>query len=138
MSTSNLIVGGVIVGGALQLVAWTVLPEEQPIRVHSLIYQDGVVYQDRTVTTEDEFFPAQWRAVIVSASNNEPISGCSGEGFWPYTAGRRVAQIPLSEWVGAEGCTPEYLRSIGGEFYPVASWYWGNDKTSQTGETFRP
>lgn len=138
MSTTNMIVGGAVVGGLLQLTLSLVLPEEKPIVVHSLRYEGGKVFQDRTITTEDEFFPAQWKAVIVSVETQRPVDGCSGQGFWPYPEGRKTAPIPLTEWVGSETCTPEYLQSLGGEFYPVAYWYWGNDKTDHTGETFRP
>lgn len=138
MSYINLTVGVVAVAGAAQLVINATLPSVPPIVAHSLTYIDGTVYQDRTVTSEAEFFPAQWKSVIVDAATDRPVPGCSGSGFWPYKSGRITAEIPLDEWVGSDTCTPEYLRGLGGEYIPVASWYWGGESTEKEGAPFRP
>lgn len=136
MSTSQLAVGFVAVLGLGQLALTSVLPEPKPITVHSLTYQGGAIFQDRTVIAEDEFFPAQWRAYVMDADADKPIPECSGEGFWPYKTGRGTFELPLAEWTGNDACTVDFLRSYGGEFYPVASWHWGNDFEKATGPVF--
>lgn len=138
MSTTNLVIGGAVFAGVFQVAILAITPEVPPIQVHDLGYSSGTIHQSRTITTKDDFFPAQWRATIVSVDTGKPVVGCSGSGFWPYKEGHVVADIPLPEWVGSDACTPEYLRSLGGEFKPVASWYWGNDKTSHVGPPFKP
>lgn len=136
MSTSQFAVGFVAVLGLGQLALTSVLPDPQPIVVHSLTYDAGMIIQDRTVTAEDQFFPAQWRAYIFDASTDKPIEECSGSGFWPYEAGRQSIPMSLQRWTGNTACTVDFLRSYGGEFYPVASWHWGNDFEKATGATF--
>lgn len=136
MSTSQFAVGFVAVLGLGQLALTSILPEPKPITVHSLTYEGGAIFQDRTVTAEDEFFPAQWRAYVMDAATDKPIPECTGEGFWPYKTGRGTFELPLAEWTGNAACTVEFLRSYGGEFYPVASWHWGNDFEKATGAVF--
>ena len=138
MSTIHLAIGMTLAAGVTQAALMVVLPEPEAITVHSLTYIDGVVHQDRTVVAENETFPAEWRAFIMDADTKLPVDGCSGSGFWPYPKGRRVADIPLPEWVGSETCTREYLTALGGQYYPLASWHWGNDGTSKKGKTFTP
>jgi hypothetical protein len=136
MSTSQFAVGFVAVLGLGQIALTSVLPDPHPITVHSLTYVSGEIVQDRTVVAEGEFFPAQWRAYIVDAATDKPIPECAGEGFWPYKTGRAAFTIPLDKWTGNTACTVDFLRSYGGEFYPVASWHWGNDFEKATGATF--
>lgn len=139
MSTAQLVVGVVAASAMAQGLVSLALPDVSPIEVHSVEYNNGIVTQSRTVTAEGDFFPAEWRAKIYSASTNIPVDGCDGSGFWNYTTGYLDAPIPLHEWVGSDICTPEYLRSIGGEFYPMASWHWGNDQTKpKRGPNFKP
>lgn len=138
MSTAHLVAGVVGASVILQGLVSLALPDLPPIEVHSLTYKDGIVHQDRTVVAEGDTFPAEWRAFVMDANTKQPVDGCSGSGFWPYKAGRRVAEIPLPEWVGSETCTREYLASLGGEYYPLASWHWGNDGTSKKGKPFTP
>lgn len=138
MSGINLVVGGIGAAIALQLAALAVLPDVKPIVVHSLNYSDGIVHQDRSITAEGGTFPAEWRASIIDTVTQKPVPECSGSGFWPYKTGRQTAPIPLHEWVGSDACTPEYLRGLGGEYYPVASWHWGNEFITKSGPVFRP
>ena len=138
MSTAQLVVGVVAASAMVQGLVSLALPDVQPIVVHSLDYRAGVVHQDRTVNTDAEFFPAEWRASVIDADTKMPVEGCSGRGFWNYTSGRYTAPLDLPEWVGQDGCTPEYLRTVGGEFYPVASWHWGDEYTKKTGDKFKP
>lgn len=114
-----------------------VLPGPQPIVVHSLTYSDGVVHQERTITTEQPAFFAAWTAQIVDAATGLPVPHCNGSGSWPYPAGYRVADIPLAEWVGNPLCTPESLDPTK-QYRPVAAWYWGEDQTSHSGQPFKP
>jgi hypothetical protein len=138
MSTANFVVGMSLAAAVTQATLTLILPEAPPIDVHSLTYKDGLVYQDRTVTADSDYFPAEWRASIVDHLTRIPVDGCVGSGFWNYPAGRKVAEVPLTEWVGSDTCTPEYLRGLGGEFYAVASWHYGNSSTIATGEPFKP
>ena len=138
MSYTNLAIGGAVVGLILQATVSSILPETKPIIVHDIFYADGLMYQDRTVTTDGGFFPAQWKAFIVDADTNKAVEECSGEGFWPYEAGRINVDMTLARWTGDDRCTVEFLRDLGGCFYPVASWYWGNDFTRAEGEEFCP
>ena len=105
-----------------------------PIEVHSLTYRDGIVIQDRTVTTDTDYFFAFWTAKIVQAESRIAVRHCQGDGSWPYSAGRIAAEIPLDEWVGSSSCTPDSLPP--GTYIPVASWSWGGDSTSHEGEPF--
>ncbi|MBM1556656.1 hypothetical protein JQV19_08350 [Sulfitobacter mediterraneus] len=138
MSTAHLAIGSVAVLAAAQGLLSLVLPDVSPIEVHSLKYANGIMTQSRTVSADGEFFPAEWRAEIHDADTNKPVEGCAGSGFWNYQTGHLDAEMTLMRWTGSDTCTPEYLRSIGGRFYPVASWHWGNDGTSKKGGTFAP
>jgi hypothetical protein len=137
MSATHVVTGFTLAAAIVQGVILVTFPIP-PIEVHSLNYDAGVIHQDRTITTDSEFFPAEWRATIISAETFLPVAGCTGRGFWNYTEGNRVAELALPVWVGQDGCTREYLQMIGGEFYPVASWHWGDEFTKQTGRKFRP
>lgn len=137
MSVAN-VVSGFAVGGALIHLAINVAFPVPPIVVHSLNYKDGKIHQDRTITTDSNFFQARWDAFIISADTKRPVAGCSGTGSYPYPEGRKVADLSIPKWTGAKGCTPEYLRTIGGEFIPVAFWYWGEDSVDKEGPAFKP
>lgn len=138
MSTAHLAIGSVAVLAAAQGLLSLVLPDVSPIEVHSLQYSSGTMVQSRTVHAEGEFFPAEWRAEIHDADTGRPVEGCTGSGFWNYQTGHLDAEMTLMRWTGSDTCTPEYLRSLGGQFYPVASWHYGNDETAKRGRTFTP
>ena len=130
MSTTQMILGS----GVLIFVGTTVVdlvtPAPPNIVVHDLHYEAGVMHQDRTVISDEgtDVFYAFWAAKIIDANTREQM--CAGDGSWPYAAGRKVVQLPLDEWVGAE-C------DLGpGEYIPLAAWYWGSDQTSFTGQPF--
>lgn len=130
MSTTQMILGSsvlILVGTSL---VDLVTPAPLNIVVHDLRYEAGVMHQDRTVISQggSDVFYAFWAAQILDAKTGEQM--CAGDGSWPYAEGRKVVQIPLNEWVGAE-CD---LGS--GEYIPVAAWYWGSDQTWFTGQPF--
>lgn len=132
MSLTQTLAGiGVIAGGLVALTG-VVIPKVPPIEVHVLEYEAGMVHQDRTVTTDAEFFHASWVAQIQD-SGGRVI--CTGEGSWPYSAGTRIVDIPLDEWVGDEGCLD---RLTAGPYTPIASWFWGSDQTTHVGDPFMP
>ena len=134
MSATHMVVGSSVVAAAVVGVLGLVLPEPQPITVHSISYEDGIVSQDRTVVAEGEAFYASWAAAVMRAEDDTPIAWCNGSGSWPYPTGRRKAAIDLPEWVGSEECTPDSLPP--GEYYLKAAWYWGNNQTSARSEPF--
>lgn len=140
MSTSQVLAGAFVIGGALNLAISAALPDISPIVVHDLSYAGGVVYQDRTVTTagSNTTFPARWSAFVVDTRTGLPVDACAGEGFWAYPEGRKTYPIPLPDWVGSEACTASHLREHVGPFKLVAAWHWGNDETTFESEAFRP
>ena len=131
MSTTQLAIGGaflVLIGSAL---VDFVTPEPPPIVVHDLHYEDGTIYQDRTVIDDGTgagFF-ASWAARIEDVDTGEQV--CAGEGSWTYSPGRSTNPIPLREWVGDADCTLSP-----GTYVPVAAWNWGYDQTSHRGDVF--
>jgi hypothetical protein len=110
------------------------IPEPKPIEVHSLHFDGSVMVQDRTVTTDGDVFFARWEAKLIDAYSGDLIPGCKGGAPWNYTAGHKVAEMPLEVWVGSETCTFESLEP--GAYKAVASWYWGTDQTSATSPAF--
>ena len=134
MSGFNLTIGIPVMALAGSFVVGAVLPDPDPITVHSLKYESGIIFQDRTVETEGEIFYATWTAEIVAAESDEVV--CRGEGSWPYSAGRREAAIPIDEWVGEAGCLQSL--DVSQQYYPRAAWFWGEDQTSHAGEPFTP
>ncbi len=112
----------------------SILPGLPPIEVHDLHYDAGVIYQDRTVRTDEPAFFAYWTAKIVRADTGEPVPWCAGYGSWAYEPGRATYPLPLPEWVGNPACTVESLNP--GIYRPVAVWSWGDDQTSHEGEPF--
>ena len=132
MSLTHTVAGVGVIAGGLVALTGLVIPEVPPIEVHALQYEAGVIHQDRTVTTESEYFFASWRAEIKDQSG---LIVCEGGGTWNYTAGQFVAAIPLDVWVGDEGCLE---RLTAGPYTPIASWFWGSDQTTHVGEPFTP
>lgn len=151
--TKTLTVAAGIVASYLAVTAMLAPP---PIEVHSLRYDGGFIYQDRTVTVRDESGPkddetddevdvvvvpsaarffAFWNAQLIYADTGGVVEHCKGGGSWPYKAGRIVARIPLHEWVGSDDCTPDSLDPSR-VYIPVAAWSWGDDGTSHEGEPF--
>ena len=129
MSIGQTGLGAALIVGAIQLGVVPLLPSPPPIEVHSLVYEGGLMLQDRTVRTENDLFPASWRAAIYNAETDKPIEECVGSGFWNYTAGRNTFPIPVDEWVGRDECTVDFLRALNVDVYGVASWHWGDDHT---------
>lgn len=109
----------------------------QAIVVHDLHYENGHIVQDRTVSADGDYFFAGWRAQINYASTGSPVPGCQGDGQWNYPVGRREFNIPLSEWVGSDQCTPDSLDPAL-DYVPVATWFWGSDQEVHTGGAFKP
>lgn len=107
MHVTQTIIGGIAVVGAFQLFAINPLLNRinppQPIVVHSLEWRDGIVVQERTVTTDGPFV-AVWSSEIRNANTGEIVPHCYGTGVWPYEPGHRSPQIPLAEWVGNPAC----------------------------------
>lgn len=133
MSATQLFLGAapLIVIGTLALDVLT--PDPLPIVVHDLHYDDGMIYQDRTVIDDGNpgGFYAQWVARVVDARTGDTVPGCIGEGAWTYEPGRAIKPLPLTEWVGSADCAPPP-----GDYIPVASWYWGYSQTSHQGPVF--
>lgn len=131
MSALNLTFGTAGVALALHLGLSAVLPEPKPIVVHDLRFdpEQSEMVQDRTVTTDHEFFYAHWVAQFLDEDGR---AVCSGEGDWAYTAGRASARMSIQRWVGDEGC-----QLVEGEKYTArAAWLWGDDQEAKTSEPF--
>ena len=130
MSATQTVIGGTVLVGLLTLAVDMVTPAPPAIVVHDLHYEDGIMFQDRTVSAEggEPVFYAFWTAKILDAETN--VAVCSGEGAFPYAVGRRNVQIELSEWVGEPCDLPP------GTYRPVAAWSWGYDQTSHAGHVF--
>lgn len=92
--------GGLAV--ALSMAVSPFIPQK-PIVIHSLTYEDGVVIQDRTITTEGPW-SGIWSADIIDVNTGMVVGNCSGAGFWDYAPGRKTPKIPLKEWVGNPLC----------------------------------
>lgn len=113
-----------IIGGVASVIAPPAKPPA-PIVVNSLEWHDGIVRQDRTVTTSGAY-TAVWRAEVRSAKTGAAVKGCSGSDWWPYPAGRLAPSMPLSEWVGGADChLPEgdyylWLKLAAGEWSTTA------------------
>lgn len=105
-----------------------------PLDVHSLVYEAGTVFQDRTITTDGTAFYAQWAAAVIDVATGDPVPWCSGSGSFPYQPGHKVKEFPLATWVGNENCTPENLNP--GTYFLRASWQWGTEQTSKDSEPF--
>ncbi|MEY1555338.1 hypothetical protein AB3Y40_06850 [Yoonia sp. R2331] len=128
---TNTFVGIAAVGGFLSFAVSAIVPEVPPITVRSLEYESGIIHQSRTITAEGPVFFATWQAEILDRNG---VIVCSGSGSWNYTVGHRIADIPLNEWVGDDGCSARLEQ--GAEYTPVASWFWGSDQTTHKGDPF--
>lgn len=130
MSVTHTGVGLAVFIGFGTLLVDFIAPKPPVIVVHDLHYEDGLIYQDRTVTPDGDadVFYAFWAAKIVDGQTGEVV--CSGDGAWPYAAGRRNIPIPLSEWVGEPCDLPP------GQYRPIAAWSWGYDSTDHAGRMF--
>ena len=134
ITTAQTVIGGSIGGVFLSVAVGLFIPDPKPIEVHSLFFNGEKMLQDRTVTTDGEVFFARWEAKIVDAYSGDVIPGCKGGEPWNYTAGHKVADMTLEEWVGSEACTYESLEP--GAYKGIASWYWGTDQTSASSNIF--
>ncbi len=120
--------GGVAL--AMSLVLSPLMPQP-PIVIHSLTYDDGVVIQDRTVTTDGPW-TGVWSADIIDTTTGEVAPNCHGEGVWDYAPGRKTPNIPFKEGVGNLLCElPE------GEYQLVAIYRAGTFKTIFRSEVFK-
>lgn len=124
----------VSVGGGLALalsVAVSPLIPQPPIVIHDLVYANGVVTQDRTVTTDGPW-TGIWEADIIDTKTGEVVENCHGEGVWDYPPGRRRPEIPFREWVGNKLC-----ELPPGEYQLVAIYRAGTFKTLFRGDVFK-
>jgi hypothetical protein len=130
MSMTQTLIGGVALVAFGTLVVDVVTPDSPAIMVHDLRYENGFIFQDRTVIPENggQSFYAFWAATIIDTQTGQSV--CTGSGSFPYQAGRRDIPIPLSEWVGEPCDLPP------GEYQPLAVWNWGYDQTSHAGQEF--
>ena len=108
MHFTQMALGGFAVIGAIQFalvepIKRAILPPDPPIVVHSLEWRDGVIVQDRTVTSDGKF-TAAWQAEIRDVTTGQVVTGCYGSGVWTYAPGRIAPEIPLAEWVGNSDC----------------------------------
>lgn len=131
MSFGYTITGLAGVALAAQLAIIAILPGPKPIQVNNLTYENGQIFQDRTVYTSADFFYAQWRAEIIDATTRMPVDGCTGAGAWNYKPGRIVIEMSLARWVGSDSCVLP-----AGSYRPVAAWFWGDDQEVHRGEVF--
>lgn len=130
MHITQTLVGGAVLGGMLTGLFSFVAPAPAPIVVHSLKYEDGVITQDRTVTTGAPWL-ATWKAEIVEYSTGDVVRGCKGDGVWTYTAGRISPSFSLQEWVGSLSCELQP-----GTYFPRVTYWGGTDKIVARGDVF--
>lgn len=131
MSVGHTITGLAALGLGAQLLLTAILPDVKPITVHSLTYSEGIIEQDRTITTDAPFFYATWRAQIIDAGTGKAVPGCVGSGSWNYTQGRSAIAMPVKVWVGSDDC-----ELTAGSYRPIAAWLWGSDQEVHRGEVF--
>jgi len=135
MQFTQLAIGGAAVIGFLQLaiinpIKARLAPLPPPIIVHSLEYADGMITQDRTVST-DAPFVAAWSAQIIDTKTGRAVSGCEGSGVWPYPSGRIAPSMSVAEWVGSDACElPQ------GKYQPVVTFQAGTWKDVTRGAVF--
>lgn len=134
MSMTQTIIGGTALVLALNWAVGAILPEPIPIDVISLSYADGMVTQERTITTDQTAFYAQWAATVENADTGDSIRWCEGSGANAYPPGHRAVVFTLADWTGNQRCTPESLPA--GRYALRASWRWGEHSTSRKSEVF--
>jgi hypothetical protein len=135
MHISQMAIGGAAVIGFLQLaiinpIKTRLAPLPPPIIVHSLEYADGMITQDRTVSTDGPFVAA-WSAQIINAQTGRAVIGCEGSGVWPYPPGRIAPSMSVAEWVGSDACV------LGvGKYQPIVTFQAGSWENVTRGEVF--
>jgi len=134
MSMTQTLIGGGALVLALNFAVQAILPQPTPIVVHGLTYLDGAVIQERTISTDQTAFYAQWAVTVENADTGESLIWCEGNGANAYPPGHRVVQFTLADWTGRTTCTPESLPP--GRYALRASWRWGGDGTSAKSEPF--
>ena len=105
------------------------------IEIHSLSFSADpapIIIQDRTVSTTAPLV-ARWEAEIVAVDGGQRRGMCSGSGSWDYSAGHRIAPIPVDDWVGDDGCYDRLLSlPPGTSLQACARYSWGaGEGTSQ-------
>jgi len=131
MSIGQMIIGAGVVGVAMNALLGAVLPSGEGVIVHSLTYDAGYVLQDRTVMAESNF-NMQWTAKVVDVATGDVVYPCEGFGVFDYPPGRKVARIPIAEWVGNDACTVDVFQH--GRAYELqASWDWGSETVAASG-----
>lgn len=105
-----------------------------PIDVHEIRYDNGSVYQSRTVTSDSETFFAQWHAEVIDMRTGAAAPLCFGSGAWNYQSGHMVADMTLDVWTGSPLCRAENL--LPGEYKLRASWFWGAETVTKSSDVF--
>lgn len=134
MSMTQTIIGGALMVGMGTALLHAVLPSPTPFVIHSLAFVDGVVEQDRTISTNDYAFYAQWATAVINADTQEPVTGCMGSGAFPFRAGRSTKHYYLQDWTGQTDCTLDNLGP--GSYYLRGSWQWGEQQASMESPVF--
>ena len=125
-------IGFSVVLGTIGLRA--VLPEPPAMVVNALTMNNGMVTQDRTITTTGDAFYMQWAATVVNVDTGESIHWCEGRGANAYGPGRKAVEFTLPEWTGSATCTLESLPP--GQYILRAAWMWGNQNASARSNVF--
>lgn len=133
MSTTQLAVGVAALSMIGSGIVSLVLPQPAPFIVNGLRMDAGIITQDRTITTDQTAFYAQWAATVEDATG-ESIRRCEGSGANAYSPGRKAVTFRLEDWTGKPGCTWESLPP--GLYALRASWRAGEWSTSIKSETF--
>lgn len=134
MSMVNTVLTGAVIWGVATVWLRMVLPEPVPFVVHSLAYSEGVVTQDRTITTDEPAFFAQWTATVENADTGQSLRRCEGSGANGYPPGRMAVSFTLEEWTGRDNCTVASL--LPGHYTLRATWRWGEESTAMKSEPF--
>ena len=135
MHFAQIAIGGAAVMGFAQFAVIKpikdyVAPVPAAIVIHSLTVDNGVITQDRTVSTEGRF-TAVWNARIVDENTGAAVPNCYGSGVWHYSPGRQAVDIPLREWVGNNLCTLQP-----GRYQAMAIYEAGTFKASARSKVF--
>lgn len=107
MSTTNFLIGGAVVAGALQIAVSALLPDVDFLTVHDIGYENGVVQADRTINRSEV---ADWRVTVVPVDRDGPICNTipgpeMHQGWSPYVQSERATrEFSLDVWVGDPGC----------------------------------
>ena len=126
MSMAQIIPFAAMVAGGAALGVGAILPDPQPIRVHSLTYDDGMVTQSRTISppSGQRAVAMTWVAEVYDAVTGVDVAGCHGTGANVYQAGTASASYSLAAWTGNANCTID--RFVPGRLYVLqAAWFTG-------------